>query len=98
MAVTRGKSPVVLTATTDTLNASADIGRLVWYVNEIRVINGANAGDVLLLDVNGGREIFRSTGLAANATDSTRWAEPQFVDDIYVSALPSGAVVHVYYI
>lgn len=96
MATTRGKSPVLLTAVGDVMTLPAD-GPMHWLVTQIRVTNAAAAGDVLLLDRLGGRQIFRSNALAANTADGTSFGAPVWMDDLYVSSLPAGAVVAVFY-
>lgn len=95
MAVTRGKSPVLLTANGDTLTPSGE--KLEWKVTSIRVVNGSNAGDVVLLDRSGGSEIFRSNSLGANDVDGTVFGEHVWMDDVYVSSIPTGCKVYVYY-
>jgi hypothetical protein len=99
MAITRGKSPIEMTAAADAIGSangdSALLGR-VFCVEEIRVVNGSNAGTVLLTDKSGGREILRQNTLAANAVASLSNLDTYF-DGIYVDTLPSGATVYIYY-
>lgn len=97
MAVTRGKSPVVMTAQGDTLSESGSVAR-EWKVSEIRVVNSSTPGDVVIKDQSGGQEVFRSNSLGANDVDSLALGDSYWTDDLYVDTLPSGAKVYVYYL
>lgn len=100
MAVTKGKSPILMTAVGDAIggpNAKTIDGR-EWKICEIRVVNAAGAGTCTLLDQLGGQKIFESVALAANTADNlTHIGRKGWVDGVYVSALAAGATVYLYY-
>lgn len=99
MAVTLGKSPIIMTAAADAIGGPTALpqnGR-EWKVVQIRIVNGSGAGTTTLLDKVGGQKIFETVALGANLADGTQWAYPVTMDGIYVSALPSGATVYIYY-
>lgn len=95
MAVTRGKSPVIMTAQGDHLTDSTDTPR-VWKVTLIRIENGANAGDVDITDADG-QSVLAKKSLAANATESTTLGEFYPVDDLVLGTWQTGCVAKIFY-
>lgn len=95
MAVTRGKSPVIMTAANDVLTDATDTPRN-WKVTLIRVENAANAGDFDIQDGDG-QSIFAKKSLAANATEWTTFGEWIAVDNLVLATWPTGAVAKIYY-
>jgi hypothetical protein len=66
-------------------------------VGSIRSVTDAAAGDVVVLDEAGGVEVYRAN---AQATDTEEELSPGctfIVDGIYISELPAGGKVYVYY-
>lgn len=100
MAVTLGKSPIIITAVGDTVGGDASVPASRIRLKEplIRVVTAAAGGDVVLLDKLGGQEVWRSNSMAANSIDSEILpGNVGWIDGLYVSALPAGAKIFVYY-
>lgn len=92
MAVTLGKSPVILDAQGDSIGNDGK----QWKVTTIRFVTGGTSGQFILFDKSGGREIIRSGTLNANTSEESG-AIFGWIDGVYVSQLPTGGLVHVYY-
>ena len=91
MAVTLGKSPVLMTEAGDSIGNDGKH----WFVTSIKVVAGANSGKFSILDKSGGQEIFASQQVSANGMD---WMELHHViDGAYVDSMPLGGKVFIYY-
>jgi len=77
------------------MTAAAD--QLDFRINTatIRVVNGANAGDVSLTDV-AGNEFWARVALAANAVDQTE-ITPTLSNGLKIGAMPTACEVFVYW-
>jgi len=65
-------------------------------ITSIRAVAASAAGDFLVLQKLGGAEVFRTNAQVANTVSDAHgeW----WVDGIYISALPTGGKVYVYYV
>lgn len=92
MAVTLGKSPVIMTAAGDAITGN-------WKVTTIRCVTTTTSGAFILLDVAGGRKIAQSASLNANDAEDLGniGGTAGWIDGLYVSQIPDGGEVHVYY-
>ena len=92
MAVTTGNSPIIMTAAGD------NIGHRI-KLNGFRVVGGSAAGDVIIRDRSGGKELWRVALLAAEDESESLFAfgKMGWVDDVYVDTLPAGARAYIYY-
>lgn len=98
MAVTAGRSPIVMDTVGDSWPPLGSNERLPLKISNIRVVNAAAAGTVRLLDVPGGKMLFLRTTMPANDSDNvTLPARDGWYDTVYVDALPTGAVVFLHY-
>jgi hypothetical protein len=101
MAVTFGRSPIVLTAVGDSLlsalgKARGDEGIARFSFSHYRVLTGSNSGVTEVLDRVGGSVIFRTTLLSAQ-DQAEIFDMGHAQEDLYVSKLPVGAEIHAYY-
>ena len=87
MAADVAKSPYIFAA-------QGDVIAKQMHVSCIRVVNGANAGTVLLKDKSSGRDVYRYTTMAANAVDDFFGVDK--LDGLYVDTIPSGCYIYVY--
>ena len=87
MAITGGSSPYILTAVADTLPRTK--------VSIIRVLTAAATGEATLLEAAGGKVIAETSTMAANAVEEIEI--DGWVNGLYLSVLPAGAIVHVYF-
>lgn len=88
MAVTKGKSPVLMTALNDTITDN-------WKVTTIRCVTTSGTG-VFVLNDGTGREILRTRSLQA-ADSEESGALDYWIDGLVVAQIPSGGTVYVYY-
>ena len=88
MAVTLGKSPVVMTAVNDEITGP-------WKITTIRFITTDTSGSFILTDNGGTHEEFRTRTLQTN--DSEESAPWNWLDGLKVSQIPANAKVYVYY-
>lgn len=89
MAVTDGTSPIILAA-----NADSVVRQLCDVT--IRVVNGANAGDVVLIHPVSAVELWRHNALGANEVSESH-SIPVLHNGIKVSSMPTGCKLFVYY-
>lgn len=99
MAVTTGKSPVIMTAIGDLIggpNAGAVDGRQ-WFITTVRFVTTSDSGVVKILDKAGGKVLFESRSLNPNDADEITQVN-QWIDGAYVQDIPpNGASVYLYY-
>jgi len=91
MAVTLGKSPIIMTANGDEILPD---GRN-WKVSTYRFIC-TTSGRAIVYDKNGGRKLWDSGAQTAPATEETTMASDAWADGFYLSLTGAGEV-HIYY-
>lgn len=88
MAVTLGKSPVLMTAAADAITGN-------WKVTTIRCVTQGAGGVFIFTDADA-QEIYRSASLQANDAEESG-ALDYWIDGLVVSQIPAGAIAYVYY-
>ena len=93
MSVTLGKSPLLLDAASDEVGNDGK----QWFVTQIRFVipAGGGTGQFSVLDKSGGRRLYETADLAAGEAED--WHVDSHMDGVFISALPTGGRVYIYY-
>ena len=92
MAVTLGKSPVIMTAAADEIGNDGKH----WAVTNIRYVTTGTDGACVILDKSGGRDVARFAPPGANAEASIDLGG-EWYDGFYIDSIAAGGRVYLYY-